>query len=170
MKTRVIPAQITSVEDKIAGNLNLTQIVLLMIPIFWLLIVYTLFIPQMQFTLVKFPLVLVVMLLCFSLAIRVKGKVILNWLIILLKFNNRPKYYLFNKNDDYERNMNLPILDKKRKSKTKVTSQVKQKEHTSQISFSDLARLDNVVNNPKISFSIRSTKKGGLHVAFEQKQ
>jgi hypothetical protein len=33
MRTRVIPAQITTVEDRIAGNLNLTQILLLMIPV-----------------------------------------------------------------------------------------------------------------------------------------
>ena len=40
MRTTVIPAQITTVEDKIAGSLNLTQILILMIPVFWATIVY----------------------------------------------------------------------------------------------------------------------------------
>ena len=55
MKVRSIPAQITTVEDKIAGNLNLTQILLLMIPVFWLMIVYTIFPPYMEFSVYKFP-------------------------------------------------------------------------------------------------------------------
>jgi len=35
MRTRVIPAQITTVEDKIVGNLNLMQMAILMVPIFF---------------------------------------------------------------------------------------------------------------------------------------
>jgi hypothetical protein len=170
MKTRVIPAQITTVEDKIAGNLNLTQIVLLMIPVFWLMIVYTLFFPQMQITMYKFPLIVMVLITCFALALRVKGKVVLNWLIILFKFNIRPKYYLFNKNDDFERVMNLPSLEKtKRKVLAKSSTKPEEKHILSGISFGDLAKLEHIVANPKISFSIRA-KKGGLYVAFEQKQ
>lgn len=171
MKTRVIPAQITTVEDKIAGNLNLTQIVLLMIPVFWLMIVYTLFFPQMQVTLYKLPLIVVVLITCFALAIRVKGKVMLNWLIILFKFNIRPKYYLFNKNDDFERVMNLPSLEKvKRKTSVKSLSKQEEKSIPSGISFGDIVRLEHIIANPKISFSMRTNKKGGLYVAFEQKQ
>lgn len=171
MKTRVIPAQITTVEDKIAGNLNLTQIVLLMVPIFWLLIVYTLFVPQMQVTLYKLPIVVLVMVTCSILALRIKGKVILNWLIIILKFNIRPRYYLFNKNDDYERVMNLPSLEKiKRKVQTKSDTRKEKENIPARISFGDIAMLEHVIANPKISFSIRTRKKGGLYVAFEQKQ
>jgi hypothetical protein len=34
MRTTVIPAQITTVEDRIAANLNLTQIILLLASLF----------------------------------------------------------------------------------------------------------------------------------------
>ena len=99
MRSKPIPAQITTVEDKIAGNLNLTQIMLLMVPVFFTTAAYAVFPPTMQLAIYKIPLVLVVLVLSLILSMRIKGKVVLNWLVILLRYNTRPRYYLFNKND-----------------------------------------------------------------------
>jgi len=74
MKIRNIPAQITTVEDKIVGNLSLTQMILLMIPIFWFMLVYTLFYPFMQYSWYKLPIFLIIAVFSLILAIRVKKK------------------------------------------------------------------------------------------------
>ncbi len=170
MKVRNIPAQITTVEDKIAGNLSLTQIVLLMIPVFWFMVVYTLFSPFMHFAWYKVPLFLIFGLASLILAIRIKEKIILSWLVILLRYNIRPKYYVLNKNDSYLREMNLVSLGKE-KEKAKVKSFAKEKQSVTEkaLAFRDFVRLENLLSDPRISFSIKSHKKGGLHVAFEQK-
>jgi hypothetical protein len=116
MRTRVIPAQITTVEDKVAGNLNFTQIILFIVPIFWSSLVYVTFSPSMALNLYKLALVFVVSIFCFILAIRIKGRIILHWLTILLRFNLRPKYYVFDKNDAFLRRIDLKVFENKRVS------------------------------------------------------
>jgi hypothetical protein len=169
MKLQRIPAQITTVEDKITGNLNLTQITLLILPIFVFVIVYALFIPSMHFALYKVPLFLISGSLFPILAIRFKEKLILQWLVILFQYNMRPKYYLFNKNDLYQRTVDLPTVEKKQKQQ-KVHVLTKKQVISRTISFGDLVRLEGLLTNPKYSFSIKSQKKGAFSIAFEQKQ
>src|SRR6266496_2004404 len=101
MRATTIPAQITTVEDKIAGNLNMTQVALLAVPIIFTAMAYTAFPPTFHFALYKLPLILLVAILCVVLSIRINGKVLISWLVVVLKFNFRPRYYLFDKNDEY---------------------------------------------------------------------
>lgn len=46
MKTTVVPAQITTVEDKIAGSLTFTQIIMLVIPLLTSTAIYVLILPS----------------------------------------------------------------------------------------------------------------------------
>ncbi len=171
MRTQVIPAQITTVEDKIAGNLNLTQILLLMFPAFWTTIVYVLFIPRLEVVWYKLPLVLLVMFVCFSLAIRIKGKVLLNWLVIILRYNIRPKYFVFNKNESYMRALDLPVFEKKKIALfNKATAKKQTKKQIPNFSIKDLVKLETLIADPNYSFSMKSARKGGLNVAVEQNQ
>ena len=171
MRTAVIPAQITTVEDKIAGNLNLTQIMLLMVPVIWGTIVYTSLPPTMHIAWYKLPLVLLVLLLSLTLAVRIKGKVVLHWVIILLRYNTRARYYLFNKNDQTSRMMDFPVFERSPKKILKKAPAKQEKEtHSPSISIGDLIRLEGLLANPRVSFSLKSAKKGALNVAFEQVQ
>lgn len=169
MRTTIIPAQITTVEDKIAGNLNFTQILLLMVPVFWTTIVYALLYPKMHLNMFKIPVILVVLVLCLVLSLRIKGKVVLNWLIVLLRFNIRPKYYVFNKNDEYLRVLDLPVFEKKQ---VKLLSHFKasKAEVAKVANFGDveLAKLENLINKKGVSLSFKLNTQGGLNVAFEQ--
>lgn len=170
MKIRSIPAQITTVEDKIVGNLNLTQMMLLMVPVFWGMIVYTMFLPVMEFAWYKAFLFSFVGIISLILALRIKDKIVLQWIVILLRYNLRPKYYVFNKNDSYMRSMDVLSIEKsKRKTKTIHAKQLQKIKHT-QSSLGDLIRLENILTNPKYSFSIKSQKKGAFYVAIEQKR
>ena len=169
MKIQRIPAQITTVEDKIAGNLNLTQIVLLILPVFIFVLVYVVFTPSMHFALYKVPLILGFGSIPPILAIRFKEKLLLSWLTILFRYNMRPTYYVFNKNELYQRTID-PIPGEKKQKKQKSRA-VDNKQATSPVvSFGDLVRLEGLLTNPEYSFSIKSQKKGAFSIAFKQKQ
>ncbi len=171
MRTTVIPAQITTVEDKIAGSLNLTQILILMVPIFWTTIVYTIFLPTMHLAWYKLLLILTVLFACLTLSLRIKGKVVLNWLIILLNYNLRPKYYILNKNDSYLRTLDVPVFERK-PLKLLIKRVVKNEAKQAPLTFSlrEFVKFDNLIGNPKYTIRYRSVKKGGINVAFEQIQ
>lgn len=169
MRTTVIPAQITTVEDKIAGNLNLTQILILMVPIFWTTIVYAFLAPTLRLAWYKLPLILIVLFACLLLSLRIKGKVVINWFIIFLTYNIRPKYYLLNKNDSYLRTLDLPLFEKK--SLRLITRKTVGSEGIKAIpkfSFREFIRFENLTGNPKYTISYKSGRKGGINVAFEQ--
>lgn len=167
MKVQRIPAQITTVEDKIAGNISLTQIALFIVPVFWAMIIFTLFTPIMDLALYKLPVIIIPSLLVLTLAIRIKGKLILNWLIVLITYNTRAKYYIFDKNDMYLRTLDLPQVEKSQKKTEIRTKEVKPATHTPNLG--ELIRLDRILSNPNVSFSIKAAKKGGVYVALEQK-
>lgn len=171
MRTTVIPAQITTVEDKIAGNLNLTQIMILMVPVFWTTIVYAIFSIPMRMTLYKLPVILIVAIFCLILSLRIKGKVLVSWLGVLLKYNLRPRYYLFNKNDSYLREICLPEVEKRQINifqKAPAEKNIKIK--ASSFGVKELMSLQGFINNPNYSLSLKPDQKGGLYVALEQIQ
>ncbi len=171
MRTTVIPAQITTVEDKIAGNLNLTQVLILMVPIFWTTIVYTIFSPAMHIAWYKIPLVLIVLFTCLILSLRIKEKVLVEWLLVLVNYYARPKYYLFDKNDSYLRTLDLPVFEKKVVKLPKLRSAKKEsRQSRSLVSVADFVKLEHFIASPKYTVSFKSGKKGGVNVAFEQVQ
>ena len=98
MKMTVVPAQVTTVEDRIIGNLGFSQILLLIVPVFAAAGIFVLLPPFMGGALYKYVIMGVVTLLFGLLSIRIKGKILALWLVTVLRYNLRPKYYLFNKN------------------------------------------------------------------------
>jgi len=166
MRTTVIPAQITTVEDKIAGNLNLTQILILMVPVFWTTLVYALFVPGMHFTFYKLPLVLIVTVICVVLSLRIKGKVVIEWLAILSKYNLRPKFYVFDKNDSYLRTMDLPVFEKKPlKFFSKQKAVKTQKTISFNPDFREIVKLESFMKKRKYRLSFKTNGNGGINVA-----
>lgn len=167
MRTTVIPAQITTVEDKIAGNLSMTQIVILLVPVFVGTLVFAIFPPVMHLAIYKLPPVLFVLLVCLILSLRIKGKVVVSWLNVLLSYNTRPKYYILNKNDTYLRD--IPEL-KKKEEKEKIVHVVKKELAIPAKTFGlkELKELETFIKNPNYSFSLKPGKKGGMYVAVSE--
>jgi len=66
--------------------------------------------------------------------------------------------------------MDVVSFDKE-KAKAKEQAFVKEKKSVTDktFSFRDFVKLENLLTDPRFSFSIKSHKKGALHVAFEQK-
>jgi len=169
MRTRVIPAQITTVEDKIVGNLNLMQIMMLMAPVFFMTLIYAVFPPSMSFVAYKLTLSMIFFVICITLSLRIKGKIVIHWLSILIRYNLRAKYYIYNKNESYLRTLYLPTTNKtpvaeKKLLKTKARKKIKPAIYR----IKNLVSLENMIGNDEVDFRYKIGKKGGLNVAFEQ--
>ena len=163
MRTTVIPAQITTVEDKIAGNLNLTQVFILMVPVFFGTAVYVFFPPFFRFALYKIAVISAVTLVSLLLSLRIKGKVAANWLTVLLTYNLRPRFYVFNKNDPYRREVYLPVNSLKVHKKAILKKGAK----ATNIS-KDLVKLQKYIKNPKYALTLKPNRKGGVYVALNE--
>lgn len=150
MRTTIIPAQITTVEDKIAGSLNMTQILILMFPVLWTALLFIVCLPTMKLVPYKFILIGLVTLICLILVIRIKDKIIAEWLGVVFRYHFRAKYWLFNKNDLTNRIVDVPdILDvaaSPRKASKKATHKSK-----TEVGISDLVRLEQLINSGKVA-------------------
>ena len=163
MRSTVIPAQITTVEDKIAGNFSLSQILLMMAPVLMATLLYTIVPTSMSFGKGKIIFTIIFSIIFLTLAIRVKNKIVGEWLVVWLRFKLRPEIYVFDKNDNYLR----PIYLKEKagvKVKTKEIKKVMVKE---KISDEDRVRWQNIIEGRNRSLSFEFNKKGGLNVALE---
>ncbi len=152
MRTTIIPAQITTVEDKVAGSLNMTQVLILMTPILWTAIVYILLMPSMKLTSLKLLLIIISTTISGILALRIKDKIVAEWLGVLLKYRLRPKYWLYNKNDITNRIVDIPdipdIVLVPRKSSRKVINKQK-----TEINIADLVRFEQLIDSGKVAVS-----------------
>ncbi len=154
MRTTIIPAQITTVEDKIAGSLSMTQILIMLIPVGLTAMIYILLAPSMKLVSYKTILIVAVTATCLILALRIKDKIVAEWLSILLKYSSRPRYYLFNKNSLTGRTIDLPIMPKERHlSKTKAIKNIEVLQN--EINLSDQIKLDDLVNSGKVALHYR---------------
>lgn len=166
MKTTVVPAQVTTVEDKVAGNLSFTQMILLVIPVFLNGLLYVILPPFFGFSFAKLIIGIALALLCATMAIRVKGKILLQWIAIVSKYKMRPHYYLYNKNDTHLRKQEsklepAPIAAAIQEvaSKPLFTAALTPSQ--------ELVRVESAVHDPRANFHI-SFKKGDLRVHIRE--
>ncbi|GAC1391372.1 MAG: hypothetical protein NVSMB46_03650 [Candidatus Saccharimonadales bacterium] len=166
MKTTVVPAQITTVEDKIAGNLSFTQLLLLTTPIFIDGFLYVVFPPFTRLSVGKIIICGIAAILCLILAVRIKGTLILSWVVVLISYYMRPTYYLFNKNSDYLRsNEHSETLTDI--SYTEETVNAIEPLNSIPLSISQMIQLESVMADPQTKFHLM-THKGGLYVHISE--
>ena len=160
MKIALVPAQVTSVEDRIIGSLSSTQTLLLIGPLFFGGLLLALAPPYMALSLYKLIIGLGLMSLGAVLAIKIKGKLIGNWLLIYLKYYLRPKLYVYNKNclvsPQIIKPMSLNSSPATKKSKPKTSPKYKS---AGDIGVGILG-----------SWSYEKNKKGSYYVRFEQEK
>ncbi len=167
MRTAVVPAQITTVEDKLIGNLNIIQVVLIVIPLAISIIIFTLFPSRMSLTFYKIPLILVTFFSFSIFALRFRGKIILDWCIILAKYNLRPKYYIYDKNTIYLRDIYIKPEEELATNKAKFEAENKSKTPIRKLQFADLIKKEEQLLKQKVSFTFKNNK-GGAYVVVEQ--
>lgn len=164
MKTAIVPAQITTVEDRIAGNLTLQQMVLLIAPVLVDFAIYAVFPVPMKMQAYKMLLMIVFSSLCFMLAIRIKGKLLIHWLVTLAQYNVRPRFYVYNKNDDYLRYIESPV--KAAQAETKPDTH--EETAFAEMEFADRLRLEELALNPAANLRFKLKRKGGLGVSITE--
>jgi hypothetical protein len=163
MRTTIVPAQITTVEDRIAGRLGLSQLLLLIMPIFGGSATFVVFPPFFAYAVYKAVLITCIAVLCALLAVRIRGKILLFWMITLLRYNMRPRYYLFNKNSTHTREIVLPIDtgdEVVEETVTPVTMLVPKINLTA----AERMQIEDLLANPAANVHITTDKKGELHV------
>ena len=166
MKVTVVPAQVTTVEDRIIGNLGFSQMLLMIIPVFISAGLFALLPPFMGSALYKYVIMAVLAFVCCVLAIRIKGKIVALWLVTIIRYNVRPKYYLFNKNTTVLRQDYPPIVQPKVEQKTK---RVKEGQMTRpKLDTLETAKVLMAIENPAAKFRFEATKKGGLNVRLTE--
>lgn len=168
MKTTVVPAQVTTIEDRIMGSLGFSQLMLLIIPVFIGAGLYVLLPPFTGGSLYKYIVIGLVALFSCILAIRIRGKIVALWLMLILRYNLRPKFYLFNKNtaafrDQYVTKMPEP-------EEAAKSARLKRSISVPRLAFHETAKVLAAIDNPASKLRFETTKKGGLHVRLTEVQ
>jgi len=163
MKTTMVPAQVTTVEDKIAGNISLQQLLLLSSPIFIGVAVYVLFPPMIKLNALKVAISSIVFLIFASMAIRIKGKLLLEWLVVIVRYNVRPRFYIFNKNDHYLRSSSKKVLEEEANTKEAKKHPKIMLPHLPSLSTPEIVRIENAITDPRANFNF-TARKGKLNV------
>jgi len=168
MKVTVVPAQVTTVEDRVAGSLGFLQLVLLALPVFGGSLLFAVLPPMMEVSLYKIVLIAVIALVSSCLAIRIKGKIILLWLITLIRYALRPKLYLFDKNCSKLRK-DYPEIKSEDKEITLVASD-KTPVILPKLGVDEKAFVYAAIEDPISRLRFEATKKGGLSVRISEVQ
>lgn len=166
MKTTVVPAQVTTVEDKIAGNLGVAQMMLLAAPVFGGSLLFVVLPPFFSYAVYKVVLLVCLAVLCGVLAIRIKGQILLLWAVIFLKYNLRPRYYVYNKNDAYLRSVDdTAITDEE----SEQTIEDKAERYVpAPLSLQQIIAAETVLASPNANMHLDITSKGELRVRITE--
>lgn len=162
MRTTVVPAQVTTVEDRIAGSLGLSQLLLLTVPIFGGSALFVILPPFFSYAVYKVVIIVCFAVLCGLLAIRVKGKILLQWLIAIIRYNSRPRYYVYDKNDAHMRDVAPKIKNEEAEQKAEPRKTILQK--LPQLSTAELVKIEDIIANPQANLHFTTNRKGELSV------
>ena len=165
MKRSTVPAQITTVEDTIIGNLTALQLVLLVFPICFGFISFAVLPPNFHFVLYKLVAMLVLLLIGAILQMRIKDKLLLIWIITVIRYNVRPRYYIYNKNDAYGRDMERE--DKKAATKEAKPAELPAAAKLPRITIPEAVKLEEIMSDPRAKLRFKAGKKG-LHVVINE--
>jgi len=164
MKVTIVPAQVTTVEDRIAGNLGLSQLLLLAMPIFGGSMLYAVVPPFMATSTLKMILITLFAVFCGLFAIRIKGKIVLLWIVVLLRYRMRPRYYVYDKRSLHGRDIAQDVITEEDIEEALLPMTQRRRLN---LSTAEVARLHELMEHPGADVSF-NTKKGGLYVSITE--
>lgn len=166
MKTTTVPAQVTTVEDRIAGSLNFTQLFILALPIFITGGMYIALPPFVKMPTYKIVIATTVLVVSLTLAIRIKGKLLIQWLLIIGRYNLRPRYFVYNKNANYLRSGTSQQT--KQITVSKQPKKVLKPKLLPNLNIAKRVQLETVISDPRARAHFEINKHGGLHVRITE--
>jgi hypothetical protein len=166
MKRSIVPAQITTVEDHIFGGLSPHQLVLVLSPLCIGFLAYAVLPPNLHLSLYKIILVVVLEALGAALSVRVKDKILLLWIVIILRYNLRPRYYVYNKNDAYLRDMVWSGVEATETTKSAQPKTIVPE--LPKLPLADVVRVRAIIDDPRSKLRFDTGKDGRLRVFIQE--
>lgn len=167
MKRSVVPAQITTVEDRIFGGLAPHQLVLMLAPLCFGFLMYAVMPPNFHLTPYKICVAVVLEIIGATLSIRIKDKIVLLWLITVLRYNLRPRYYLYNKNDTFLRPAIVDEAEIEAATEEKAPIAVSAPKMPS-LALGDAIRVQEIMADPRANLRYITRKDGKLSVVIQE--
>ena len=164
MKTAIVPAQVTTVEDRLAGNLTISQLLLMVAGLGFATLVYLVVRPKGHLAPVKDVFIATALLIFGGVSIRIRGKIVADWLIILTRFQLRPRRYVFTKNDLPTRE--IPVLKKELKPVNSAKAEPKKTNAPEALSISERVKAGILLDNPALMVRFVAAEKGGIDVSL----
>ncbi len=162
MKTSIVPAQITSIEDTVTAKLSLTQIILLILPVFVTAIIFAVLPPFFHLKIYKLVLAVITALPIMLLSVRIRGQLVLKWLNVLIAYRYRPRCYILAKVDPCACGLDMDELsDLQTEQVQSVAAPIK---HLV-LAPAEYLTLDEYLSHRQVSFTTDS--KGRLNAVIE---
>jgi hypothetical protein len=166
MRSTVVPAQITTVEDRIAGSLTFPQIILLVSSLIFGAAIYAILMPKLHYANYKMAIIVLQFAFFGSLSLRFNGKILADWLIVFLRYRARPRRYIFTKNDLTHRNV---IFETEVKTNTAIEEKEKTEvKEVNKLSMLEQIKFDRIFKDEDLSISFKLAKKGGFDVTVNR--
>lgn len=167
MKTTVVPAQITSVEDRVSAHLSFKQLILMIIPVFLSAAIFVFLPPFLMYRNYKLAICLVFVSICLTLAVRIKQRLIIEWIQVLKQYNLRPRFYVYSKRTMIGRShIDIsPVVSPEAVVEVEASESLPP-EHKQD----DVVNFESIVDNPLANFHFSRSKKGGLRVHLKEIQ
>ncbi len=165
MKRSIVPAQITTVEDRVLGNLTPYQAGLISLPLIFGVLFYVTLPPHFHLKLYKLCIIVGLELIGAILSIRVHDQMLLFWLVMRLRYNLRPRYYVFDKNDTYLRNIPTcaSVVTEKKPPTATVPTLTQQA-----VSVTEVVRIEAIMADERVNVRFKTGKNGRLHVVANE--
>jgi Ca2+/Na+ antiporter len=166
MKVTVVPAQITTIEDRIVGSLGMSQLVLLTLPVVLGGGMYIVLPPTMHAAPYKLTLIVLLAAVCAVMAIRIRGRILLLWLVTILRYNLRPRYFVFDKRSQRGREQYLHVAEHvpQEEKETKVRKKLKEL----RLSTAEIVQVERLLADPTANVFYSTDKKGKLYVRITE--
>ena len=166
MKATVVPAQITTIEDRIVGSLGMSQLVLLILPVILGGGLFIVLPPTMHLAPYKISLIVLLAVFCATMSIRIRGRIIMLWLVTILRYNIRPRYYVFNKRSQCGRERYLRAVEQEppKEKETKTITKFKEL----RLSTAEIIQVERLLADPAANVFYATDKKGRLNVRITE--
>ena len=167
MKRSIVPAQVTTVEDRLVGGLTPHQLALLIGPFCFGFIAFAVMPPNFHLVLYKLVMVLILESIGAVLSIRIKGKILLLWIVTVARYNGRPRYYKYNKNDLFLRDTVSADAEVNEAGPGAVVETRPEKERPP-LDLADVVKVEALMENPDAKLRFITGKDGRLNVVIQE--
>jgi len=160
MTAVAVPAQITTVEDKVFAGLTPLQLTLMAIPLCIGFLAYAALPPNFHMVVYKLAGVIFLELIGLIASLRIKDEVLLRLVVTRLHYNLRPRYYVYDKNDSYLRNIPqavtlTPLTEVSGSTKTVKTDTARPK-----LDMAQVVKMEDIMADPRAKMRFVMGKEG----------